>query len=176
MLEATEPKRWSDAPMVQRHPFEVYIKGQSSTGAMPTFLCAWGTIGYLTSATEAIAIANRTDDLALVVNDIVWLEVEFDENGTILSAELKYGVPAAGTWTNYPTLFETTSSGNKWFHPIAEVTEITTFESGFNTVNVDIVPYRIAQLERNHLRPVKMCNTDGSNFWMLTPGPGAPHA
>lgn len=175
MAEPTDPRRWNDAPIVQRHPFEVYVAGQPSEGAWPVLRCAWGTIGSFTNATEEIAITNRTADLTVIENDLIWLEVVFDVDGTITAAELKFGTPDDYGWDVYPVMFETVTGGNYWYHPIADIRPISTFESGFLKVHtVSGTHYRIAQHERNHLRPVRMCNLAGDNYWMLQPGPGGP--
>lgn len=175
--EPSHPRRWNDAPIVTRHPFEVYVTGQPSAGARPTVKCAWGMIGRMDSAIEAITITDRGTEFGASEGDLVWLEVAFDADGTITAAALKHGAPIPNGWTDYPTMYESVTGGNYWFHPIAEFREITAFESGFVAIfTVSGTHYRIAQHERNHLRPVKMCNLAGDNYWMLQPGPGGTAA
>lgn len=177
MAEAAQPRRWNDPPIITRHPFEVYVVGIPGDGEWPTLGCAWGTIGFLTDATEAISITDLTTTWQAEPNHQIWLEVVFSDDGTITAATLKHGVPASNGWTSYPIMFETVSGGNYWFHPIAHVRSFTPPRSGFNHILTDTGTfYHIAQYERNHLRPVRMCNLAGDNFWMLTPGPGGPPA
>lgn len=170
-------RRWSDPPIVRRHPFEVYLSGQSAAGVWPTLKCAWGQIGEITSAIQAITITDLNAVFTASATALFWLEVAFDNDGIITAAALKYGTPNLEGWTNYPVMYELVSGGYYWFHPIAEIREFTPPVSGFVHIYTEGgTPYYIAQLERNHLRPVKMCNEEGANYWMLQPGPGGPLA
>jgi hypothetical protein len=175
MAEPNAPRRWDDPQIVRRHPFEVYVVGQSGDGEWPTLACAWGVIGFATSCLQAITITDLTTTWQAEPDNLVWLEVQFDDDGVITAATLKHGVPNLTGWTGYPTMYELITGGYKWFHPIAEIQPFTPPQSGFIHILTDTGSfYHIAQYERNHLRPVKMCNEDGANYWMLQPGPGGP--
>lgn len=172
--ELGTPRRYEDPPVIRRHPWQVSVAGQSAAGAWPTLRCAWGQVLKTDQAVQAIEVSDRTTNWTAAAGQLIWIEVYITDDGDISSATLKHGTPASEGWTAYPTCYEADSTGNYWYHPIAEIREaLDPWESGevliYSSGGTD---YVIAQLESNHLRTVRMCNMDGVPFWMLQPGPG----
>lgn len=173
-------RRWSDPRIVRRHPFEIYITGQSTAGGWPTIKCAWGTVCAPHTATGGSTITARTTAFTASANLKIWLEVEFDADGLVTACELKHDdVPADSGWSAYPEQFDNaTITGNTWYHPIAwiEMLSDPPSESGEVVIWTDDAEWAvIRQLTNTHLRVTQECGTDTGKtlHWKLVPGPGA---
>lgn len=170
---ATDPKR---------HPFEVYIASFFSSDVEElNVYVAWGTIlNDEANIADVFTIAHR-DDLFNFAGpgDWIWLEVVFQLDGTITSADMKTG----GTWADYPALYrDDGASGNTWYHPICQTRDSLTAKSAgkpnspfpdsgeFPDFKPQLV---IAQLTNTHLVKRRECSGDDlTRLWKLVPGPG----
>lgn len=169
LREDVPSRRWDDPPFQPRHPFEVYIAGQASAGAWPTLKCARGTITKPHTSTAETIIA-QYDSWTAAADQYIYIEVEFDADGLIVAAELKHGSTPPG----HPEMFgSVSSSGNKWYHPIAQIKyHDGTILAGDRVIYPE---YILLQLTNTHLRVTQECGSDAgmTPHYRLTPGPGA---
>ena len=121
-------------------PWRVYPR---SAGV---FAVSGGTVKHPHNAEDGVFVTGVDAD-----DDVkVWLAVEFDASGGILSAVIESG--DAG-WTGYPEQ----QDGLHWWHPLAQIADGV-----------------VRQLESRHLRVLRECTMDASAtlYWRLTAAEG----
>lgn len=159
---------------VKRHPFEIYISTAAAAGddtAMPKLTCAHGHVCKAHTANAGFPIAALSTEWTPEVGQLIYVEVFIDENGAFQTAQFSQ---STGHWTGWPEQFaEISPTGNRWYHPIAQVVPAIDGELGsYLALNPY---YGIRQLTNTHLRVVRACGTDTAMtaHWKLEPGPGA---
>lgn len=154
------------------HPFEVFIFGFTSSSADTARVkIGTGTILEDESDITSIATIDGIDNaLEVTLGDWIWIEVQFDADGGIVTAL----IGAGGTWPAYPSLFDDSAGdgSNIWYQPLAQLRGPLTDKIGEHPIVEDAV---ISQKTNTHLVACKACIGD-SVIWTLAPGVGGDDA
>lgn len=167
---------------LKRHPFEVYVIGYTGEAQTTARVqVAWGTVLKAEDDIGEVAEITDLDEvMEITEGDWIWIECDFTVDGDLTTCALKSG----GTWTDHPACYKDNGeSGNRWYHPIAQVRQSRTGRSvgkenapfpdsgEFPDLNPSLV---IAQLTHTHLVVSRKCVAGAAmkRLWALVPGQG----